>query len=241
MTYADVDGSHIRTLILTFFFRYLKSIIDFGYLYIAQPPLYKVKIGKHDKYLQNDNELMNFIFTWAKDEIEIILDGKSLQKNEIVNLLENIEKIYLKLNEVSEKEGIQINSLEKKYINDEYSFGDKELDSIKNNFNWKNAVFLYKKKVVSDMFHFSFLDFSELLKIIAKPYMNIQRYKGLGEMNPEQLWETAMDPKKRQLLKVTISDAEKADHWFNLLMGDDAAPRKTFIEERAHFVKNLDI
>ncbi len=138
MTDADVDGAHIRILLLTFFFRYMKNLINDGNIYIAQPPLYKFTAGKTIKYAYNDEELER-----------------------------------------------------------------------------------YKAEVPSGRF-------------------NIQRYKGLGEMNPEQLWETTMNPENRILLKVTIDDAIKADQWFSLLMGDDVPPRKKFIEENAEYVKNID-
>ncbi|WP_110928033.1 DNA topoisomerase (ATP-hydrolyzing) subunit B [Bacillus massiliglaciei] len=139
MTDADVDGAHIRTLMLTFFYRYMKKIIEHGYVYIAQPPLYKVQQGKRV----------------------------------------------------------------------EYAYNDRELDTILANFSGQ------------------------------KP--NIQRYKGLGEMNPEQLWETTMDPEVRTLLQVTLTDAIEADETFEILMGDKVEPRRNFIEENALYVKNLDI
>ncbi len=138
MTDADVDGAHIRTLLLTFFFRYLRALIENGYIYIAQPPLYKIQSGKSIKYAYEENEL---------------------------------EAILAELN--------------------------------------------------------------------SKPV--IQRYKGLGEMNPEQLWETTMDPKKRTLLQVTMEDALEADRIFSMLMGDDVLSRREFIQENAEYVKNLDV
>ena len=138
MTDADVDGAHIRTLLLTFLYRYLRPVIEQGYVYIAQPPLYKVQKG---------------------------------------NLIR-------------------------------YAYTDPQLEAIK----------------------------AEL-----GDRLNIQRYKGLGEMNPEQLWETTMDPEARTLIKVTIDDAIEADSVFSMLMGDEVEPRRNFIIENAHFVKNLDI
>ncbi|UXH42933.1 DNA topoisomerase (ATP-hydrolyzing) subunit B [Rossellomorea vietnamensis] len=140
MTDADVDGAHIRTLLLTFFYRYMRNIIEAGYIYIAQPPLYKIQQGK---------------------------------------------KI-------------------------EYAYNDKELDRI-------------------------------LAEISPTPKPGIQRYKGLGEMNPEQLWETTMDPETRTLLQVSLQDAIEADETFDILMGDKVEPRRNFIEENAAYVKNLDI
>jgi DNA gyrase subunit B len=139
MTDADVDGSHIRTLLLTFFFRYMPEIITNGYLYIAQPPLYNIKAGK-EQY---------------------------------------------------------------------YAYSDEERDAI--------------------------------IKNLDKSKITIQRYKGLGEMNPEQLWETTMDPEKRTLLKVTLEDEVEADEVFSVLMGDAVEPRRKFIEENAHMVENLDL
>jgi DNA gyrase subunit B len=140
MTDADVDGAHIRTLILTFFYRYMRQLLEAGYIYIAQPPLYKVQQGKRIEYAYNDNEL---------------------------------ERVFAEL---------------------------------------PNS-----------------------------PKPNIQRYKGLGEMNPEQLWETTMDPTKRSMLLVNLEDAIEADETFDMLMGEKVEPRRNFIEANAQYVKNLDI
>ncbi|MCB0298816.1 MAG: DNA topoisomerase IV subunit B, partial [Calditrichaeota bacterium] len=137
-------GSHIRTLLLTFFFRYMRELIELGNVYIAQPPLYKIKNGKQESYAYDDDE---------KDDLL-----KRFSKNG---------------------------------------------DGVGNN--------------------------------------NIQRYKGLGEMNPEQLWETTMNPEKRTLLQVTLENAAEADHIFSTLMGDQVEPRRAFIERNARYVRNLDI
>src|SRR5690606_1879100 len=140
MTDADVDGAHIRTLLLTFFYRFMRQIIEAGYVYIAQPPLYKVQQGKKIQYAYDDGELEKII--------------KSLPES---------------------------------------------------------------------------------------PKPTLQRYKGVGEMNPEQLWETTMDPKTRTLLQVQLDDAIEADRTFEMLMGEEGEPRRKFIEDNAVYVKNLDI
>ena len=156
MTDADVDGAHIRTLLLTLFYRYFQPIIEKGFLYIAQPPLYRIQLGKRVEYAYTDTD---------KDEI-----------------LSDIKESY-----------------EKKRKEKGLSKGDKG------------------------------------------PNIVIQRYKGLGEMNPEQLWETTMNPENRILLNVTIDDAREADHIFDVLMGEDVSPRKRFIQTHAKMVKNLDV
>jgi DNA gyrase subunit B len=142
MTDADVDGAHIRTLLLTFFFRHMRQLIEAGYIYIAQPPLYRVKRGKEEHYAYSEDE-----------------------REDIVKRMD----------------------------------GDK------------------------------------------KGRADIQRYKGLGEMNPDQLWKTTMDPERRTILRVTMDDALEADRLFNLLMGDEVEPRRAFIEQNARYVKNLDV
>jgi DNA gyrase subunit B len=247
MTDADVDGSHIRTLLLTLFFRYLKPVIEAGYIYIAQPPLYKAKIGKHDQYLQNDQELISFIISWAKDEIEIKIDGILLSISEKINLLNNLDATNLILTKLSKKEGLPEFEIEKNILLK--TTEEIESDELYQEFNiikksikkWDNLEFIYKNKIVANITDNSIFELGNSIKATAKPFMNIQRYKGLGEMNPEQLWETAMNPDTRQLLRVTIEDAIEAERWFSVLMGEDVTHRKTFIEERSHFVRNLDI
>jgi len=178
MTDADVDGAHIRTLLLTLFYRYFKPMIEAGYLYIAQPPLYRVARGKDVRYAYSDEE---------KDRVV-----KEIQK-----LKEEKERARGKGGKESpaEKEPEE----EQEETSEEAEGGE-------------------KTKGVS-----------------------IQRYKGLGEMNPEQLWETTMDPAQRVMLQVSIEDAEEADHIFDVLMGDEVLPRKKFIQTHAKAVKNLDI
>lgn len=182
MADADVDGAHIRTLLLTLFFRYFKPIIEGGYLYIAQPPLYRIQKGKEIYYAYSEEE---------KELIVKRLIGKlsssSLEKN---------DKQIRKLKLVSESK--------------------------------EEAVLAVTPQV-------------ETIKEEEIKGINIQRYKGLGEMNPDQLWETTMDPQRRILKQVTIEDAEEADRLFDILMGEEVLPRKKFIEAYAQKVKNLDI
>jgi len=180
MSDADSDGAHIRTLLLTLFFRYFRPIIENGYLYIAQPPLYRIQKGKEVFYAYSDQE---------KEKIVRELVGKETRKEE-----KQKEKI-IRLKLVEENEEGQILKAE-----------SKEEES--------------EEKVSG---------------------LNINRYKGLGEMNPEQLWETTMDPERRILKKVTIEDAEEADKLFDILMGEEVLPRKTFIQAYAQKVKNLDV
>jgi DNA gyrase subunit B len=170
MTDADVDGAHIRTLLLTFFFRYYRQFVDSGYLYLAQPPLYAISIGKEKLFAFSDEE-----------KAEILKQHNIQDINEI---------------EIIEEEAVGNNNDE-----EEVTPTDQEKEEKKPS----------KKG----------------------PKVNIQRYKGLGEMNPEQLWDTTMDPTKRTLLKVEIEDAMKADEIFSMLMGDEVAPRKRFIQTHA--------
>ncbi len=169
MTDADVDGAHIRTLLLTFFYRYYAELIETGHLYIAQPPLYKIAKGKEIHYAFTDAE---------KEKV--------------------LKELGVKAEEIAEGNTEGVESVE----------------------GVENAEAVKEKKA---------------------PKVNIQRYKGLGEMNPEQLWETTMDPERRSMLKVTIEDAEKADAVFTTLMGPEVAPRRKFIQTHAKGVKNLDI
>lgn len=170
MTDADVDGAHIRTLLLTFFYRYFKPLIEAGYIYIAQPPLYKVAKGKEVHYVYTDEEKANLLSKLGVTDVE---EKETEEEEEVAEETEETA-------EADEKKG-------------------------------------------------------------KKPRLSIQRYKGLGEMNPEQLWETTMDPKKRTMLKVTFEEAEKADAIFDTLMGSEVLPRRKFIQTHAKKVKNLDI
>lgn len=252
MTDADVDGAHIRTLLLTFFFKYMRQLIDKGYLYIAQPPLYKAKIGRIDRYLQNDHELFGLVINWAKDHIQVY------QENQLLNLEdtklffkklddfqrlayslfsqfgipENIAELYINHPNIILEENSLLYNASPDYNQLRQLVLDMSFNGYTIQSTHKNAV----KMVVNSFYHGI-----NQLKLLAKPYMSIQRYKGLGEMNPDQLWETAMDPVQRKLLKVTIQDALLAEHWFTVLMGEEVASRKLFIENSAHFAKNLDI
>ncbi len=180
MTDADVDGAHIRTLLLTLFYRYFKGIIESGYLYIAQPPLYRIQSGKEVQYAYSDNE---------KDKLVGELSKIKNEKLKIKNQAKNFE--------AEEGERVTDGGVE------EETTAETGGEKIKG--------------------------------------VNIQRYKGLGEMNPEQLWETTMNPENRVFLNVTIDDAEEADRLFDVLMGDEVAPRRKFIELHALAVKNLDV
>ncbi|HUS51384.1 MAG TPA: DNA topoisomerase (ATP-hydrolyzing) subunit B [Candidatus Paceibacterota bacterium] len=184
MTDADTDGAHIRSLLLTLFFRYFKSIIEAGYLYIAQPPLYRIQKGKE--------------FHYAYTEVE---------KQKV------LEKIQGNMTEKKEKPSkSKVRKL-------------KLVEEGKN-----EATLAVEKEEFSESTH------EESMKGIS-----IQRYKGLGEMNPDQLWDTTMDPEKRILKQVTIEDAEEADRLFDILMGKEVLPRKKFIQAYAQKVKNLDV
>ncbi len=180
MTDADVDGAHIRTLLLTFFYRYFREVIDTGHLYIAQPPLYRITMGKDSRYAFSDTEKQKTLKEWG-------IGDKDLENPE--------EDASSESDETSEESSVDTK-------------GKKS----------KEAAEKPKSKKVS-----------------------IQRYKGLGEMNPSQLWDTTMDPTKRIMLRVTLEDAEQADLIFSTLMGPEVAPRKKFIQTHAKGVKNLDV
>jgi DNA gyrase subunit B len=172
MTDADVDGAHIRTLLLTLFYRYFKPLIEAGYIYIAQPPLYKVSKGKDAQYAYTDKSKEDILKKWG-----IKIEEQEEEQEE--------EEAEVEAEEISKKEAKG--------------------------------------------------------KPTKKPRISIQRYKGLGEMNPDQLWETTMDPERRTLLKVSVKDAEGADSIFDTLMGSEVLPRRKFIQTHAKKVKNLDI
>jgi DNA gyrase subunit B len=307
MTDADVDGSHIRTLLLTFFFRYMQPLIEKGYLYIAQPPLYKAKIGKKEQYLKDDKSFKQFLFDWAQEQTALYVSAKELTQIEWHALLEalnvyddllqkagaNFKMTYDHAHELAlimqqdpwkPADGVDklikiLNSHMRnhfithdtgpipeipadhvaassgfivfKLLNKEWRVGinfftSSELENLMNQLQILAKVQFheFKLQVVEKERSISSKGIPALLdaiKQISKPYMNVQRYKGLGEMNPDQLGETSMDPQSRQLLKVTIEDALEADSWFTTLMGDDVGGRRNYIEEFGHFAKNLDV
>lgn len=307
MTDADVDGSHIRTLLLTFFFRYMQPLIEKGYLYIAQPPLYKAKIGKKEQYLKDDKAFKQFLFDWAQEQTTLYVDNKALtqiewhalldalnvyddmlqkasatfkityeQANELAQILQKdpwkpadgVEKLISILNHhmrnhfISHDRGAlpeipadQVNPTDGfisfRLLNKEWRIGlnfftSTEFENLIEQLKVLSKVQMHEFKLqVTDRERFivdrGIPALLNAIKQISKPYMNVQRYKGLGEMNPEQLGETSMDPVSRQLLKVTIEDALEADAWFTTLMGDDVSGRRNYIEEFGHFAKNLDI
>ncbi len=307
MTDADVDGAHIRTLLLTLFFRYMKPVIDAGYLYIAQPPLYKAKIGKKEQYLKDEAALKKFIMSWAQESTELILDGQimsqdawSLLLTHLISYEDALEQtgfafrltkeqahalvLFVQTNALiyennaiyaeqllpllqtyfssfnvsitEQKDNLEIEDpTTKRYIIFEKAQREWQVSLdffaspllaqlIKQRENLTIVDSDWTVRIIDKEKHVSHRGVVELLKAlisISKQYMTVQRYKGLGEMNPEQLGETAMDTKTRLLLQVTVQDALEADAWFDTLMGDDVSGRRAFIEENGHFVKNLDV
>ncbi|MEB3793441.1 DNA topoisomerase (ATP-hydrolyzing) subunit B [Acinetobacter sp. IK40] len=307
MTDADVDGSHIRTLLLTFFFRQMPELVERGYIYIAQPPLYKLKKGKHEQYLKDNDALETFLISNAIDELSLHVSAdapaingaalasviadyqvsqKSLQRltqrypaSLLDGLLEldafkgdhnherdyveawaeqlrvAIEKLQPSLRpeislEAFERENAQgeksahywprvtvyVHNLPHSYLLDAGLLNSAEYARLlKNSKSWfkllEEGAYLQKgeRRIQVSNFH---QVWQHILQDSRRGMM-IQRYKGLGEMNAEQLWETTMDPENRNMLQVTIDDAIEADRMFSCLMGDDVEPRRAFIEENA--------
>ena len=305
MTDADVDGSHIRTLILTFFYRHMTDLLTEGHLYIAQPPLFKVKKGSSEVYLKDEDTLDNYLvdqlvtdtyLTNNSDENRTSSDLKSLilsakkqyysikslskainidliERMAIsgaldVGLLDDSEKAKVVAEFVSKSlnkfaiagedgwEGIYIEE-EKKYIFkhdrrgviSEYVIDKSILNSSDARKLEKDAAELQETyfsgaTLVKGEDSYSISGPSDLYKTsidLGRKGLGIQRYKGLGEMNPDQLWETTLDPDARTLLKVSIDDAAEADNVFATLMGEEVEPRRNFIQERALEVENIDI
>ncbi len=309
MTDADVDGSHIRTLLLTFFYRQMPEIIERGYIYIAQPPLYKIKKGKQEQYLKDDDSLTKYLTSIALDNASIhvnedapaiagvALESMVKQYQETVTMIARISRL---MPEVILNKLIYSLTLDPEDVNDVQKLTDfseaftkeltlDEVDGATYSFeirhnsernNWFVTIIIrlhgidneyridqefinsneYKRlkalnlaingvietggyvkrndkiKPVS-----TFVDALDWLMAESKRGQYIQRYKGLGEMNPGQLWETTMDPASRRMLQVTIEDAVGADQLFTTLMGDQVEPRRAFIEENALKVANLDV
>jgi DNA gyrase subunit B len=285
-------------------------LIEQGYLYIAQPPLYKVKVGKTSKYLKDDSELKTFLFDWAGEHTTLTINTKTIPMTEWKTFLHNLLQYDTELTKVSnhfeiskynchnlvkflnditwEKGKYDINQMIEKlqtnfpdYTIDLEQETDEESEmAVENGVKTKRFITfkqlkkaweipysffkteetaklleLYKPLNTLESSEWTFnlieknkqktkigiLNLEDTIVKIGKSLMTVQRYKGLGEMNPEQLWETTMDPKNRTLLQVSIEDALKADQWFVSLMGDVVADRKNYIEKHAHFVRNLDI
>lgn len=305
---ADVDGSHIRTLILTLLYRQMPQLIEGGYVYIAQPPLYKVSRGKREEYIQTEKEMNKLILDLGTDGLTVTkTEGKKTytpaQLKDILETLVELEGVV----ERFKRKGLdfatyveQYDAKKKKmprYIvkasgKEVYVFDDKELAEITKNDTEtqyvevfeseelegisekldKHDLFLqdYKRTfteqvllaqdkkekvkpkealkplfIVKDEKHetplMGIVDLLEHVRESAKKGMHIQRYKGLGEMNPQQLWDTTMDPQRRTILRVDLEDAVEVDKTFTMLMGDEVEPRRLFIEGNAHEVKNLDV
>ncbi|MCM8786766.1 MAG: DNA topoisomerase (ATP-hydrolyzing) subunit B [Candidatus Omnitrophica bacterium] len=289
MADADVDGSHIRTLLLTFFYRQFPKLIEDNYIYIAQPPLYRIKRKDWEEYIHTEKEMNDIILSLCTKTANLIkIKPKcQYQRKDLEIIINNLIELE-KLSNVLERKGISFKNYldaidEKKklyplykivvnnksiFVYDEdrlSTYGDlDELDvveifesnelkeingqlnkleiSIKEYLPQPKNIFIVENNETKEKIECNSLKTAfEELKKIATAGMHIQRYKGLGEMNPEQLWESTMDPNKRTLLKITLEDAVEADRIFTILMGEQVEPRKEFISEFAHQVKNLDI
>ncbi len=231
MTDADVDGAHIRTLLLTFFYRKMPELIEKGYVYLAQPPLYKVERKKKVEYVLTDAELTQKLLTLGLDDFEVTgRDGQPMDKErakELMTLLAEIEATA----KMVEERGFKPEEL----VKDENAQGS-------------GASMLRKQFTSLGGFGYSAEDYfgGSLKKLLddvrahGKVGLSIYRFKGLGEMDADELYDTTMNPEKRRMLRVKLADAVKADQMFTLLMGDEVEPRRRFIEENALNVRNLD-
>ncbi|MDX8430541.1 MAG: DNA topoisomerase (ATP-hydrolyzing) subunit B [Candidatus Algichlamydia australiensis] len=317
MTDADVDGSHIRTLLLTFFYRHMPQLVENGHIYIARPPLYRVKRKKSMRYIHSEAEMDEYLLSLGTSDLHIRLNSRNenLNQEEVDLLVTSILSVETLIQTV-ERKGIPFREFIAskneqgelpKYLvqlaeENRFVYSEDEFASLKEaNEEQQRAVFeetlasipeeertedmlkftpkslhcveLYEEealaKLKSDLATFGFTfeqyliaegklldiideeesetplytlkEVIDLLRTNGRKGIELQRYKGLGEMNADQLWETTMDPTKRTLIKVTIPDAVAADHMFTMLMGDEVPPRRAFIEGHALSVKNLDI
>nr|WP_314368499.1 DNA topoisomerase (ATP-hydrolyzing) subunit B [uncultured Acinetobacter sp.] len=307
MTDADVDGSHIRTLLLTFFFRQMPELVERGHIYIAQPPLYKLKKGKQEQYIKDNDALETYLISNAIDELELHISAEApaIRGEALANVIADYQTSQKSLARLTQRypaslldallslEGFKLDQLEDKtyvetwgenlraaieaiqptlrpeltlerfekeladgqktaswlpritiyvhnlphsYLLDSVLLGSSEYARLlKNSKSWfsllEDGAYLQKgdRKIQVSNFH---QVWQHILQDSRRGMM-IQRYKGLGEMNAEQLWETTMDPDNRNMLQVTVTDAIEADRMFSCLMGDDVEPRRAFIEENA--------
>lgn len=304
MTDADVDGSHIRTLLLTFFYRQMPEVLEKGYIYIAQPPLYRAKKGQSETYLKDEAALTEHLLKTGLDSFEV--KGKKVEAAELRKFVLGIQKfnsllhsssrkydrdvLYFLLSKVSDLETTlkdetkltkALNDL-KAWISSQPTLGVTEVDfsvqttdgkveavvettryadrmktvlsadminfseivEIRNIWNHMQSVSKLPMTIVKNGEEQSFENYNEFYEDImenSKKGIYIQRYKGLGEMNPEQLWDTTLNPENRNLLKVTIDDAVAADETFSVLMGEQVEPRRKFIQDNALLVRSLDV
>ena len=304
---ADVDGSHIRTLLLTLLYRQMQPLVEGGFIYIAQPPLYKITRGKREEYIENEDEMNKLILDLGTEGLKLTkMKGKhqynSTQFKEIVKNLVNLERLV----EIMRRRGVIFDEYIEKYDsksiklpvymvkvdgNTHFVYNDKELAELTKKDEEANYIEIFETEDILEIekalnkfdlsltdFHktlkgeadkskgekkekkepvltplyaiedeketFEFFSLKEVLNYVrtqAHKGMHIQRYKGLGEMNPQQLWDTTMDPARRTILKVTLEDTVEVDKTFTMLMGDEVAPRREFIESNAHEVRNLDV
>ncbi len=300
MTDADVDGAHIRTLLLTFFFRQMPDLIDNGYLYVAQPPLYRVSQKKKDLFIKDEEKFNDYILDRISDNERIVFeDGREISGKRLIKLLNRLVKFFDNMEKLSRK-GFSYKFLESLILNGVVGtkqFKDRDFVEQLSGFLRKDGFEISDIRATEDDGYYQFdvtemqnggysfkvdweflsspdlrrfisvsKDFRELkehgfrvngeekkekienprsflneLMEKGKKGLTIQRYKGLGEMNPDQLWTTTMDPEKRVLLQVKVEDAVEADHIFTILMGDKVEPRREFIQSNAMEVTELDI
>ncbi len=316
MTDADVDGAHIRTLLLTFFYRQMPELIENGFIYIAQPPLYRIKRKKREEYIDNDESLTRMLLNLGAEDMTLeSVDGKELlSTKEILQMLEILVETEQILDRLQRK-GIDFQEYLKSRNSEtgafpqyrveirkdgekefHFALGEKELRLIREKaeedlglqleiftnssdisagdqqqgIRWdeiyaakklekyekslqakgfsmgeilpvEEPLYVLKDKDGQKTELFSLQELLDRVRESGRKGLQIQRYKGLGEMNPQQLWETTMDPAERRMIRVVIEDAIKADEIFTILMGDEVEPRRAFIEQNALNVTNLDI
>jgi DNA gyrase subunit B len=297
MTDADVDGSHIRTLLLTFFFRQMRQLIDRGYLYIAQPPLYKMKRGNHDVYLKDDEALEDHLLTSSLEEASLTLaNGKVIKGDELRSVLVKSSQLATAASTLSKRMPMTLieagilshvfdgkagseqkatfwkQALEKllgeragwncsyangsfrlqrivRGVEELYNFDDKillskEAHDISSKLPFVDEIFAGAPKLTRKQNEAIVSTPSQLYQTMieyARKGSTIQRFKGLGEMNPDQLWETTLNPATRRLLRVTVGDDAETETLFSTLMGDVVEPRRDFIVNNALKVSNLDV
>ncbi|MDJ0956471.1 MAG: DNA topoisomerase (ATP-hydrolyzing) subunit B [Arenicellales bacterium] len=308
MTDADVDGSHIRTLLLTFFYRQMSELLERGHIYIAQPPLYKASQGKKEFYIKDDQELQEHLLQLALKDAEIIYGAKkeTLSGDELTTLCRDYLSVEAAIQRLGrryhpamlwslvylppvEAEAANLKSFQQlakklqKHLQDHHNgvvhyearaekspahgepvvivtktlhgttienelnaafFGSNEYQSMRllgERLRHLEKGELTVKRGENDNTVSKFADALNWYMQQARRGLNLQRYKGLGEMNPEQLWETTMDPSKRRLLRVVVEDDVESDDTFTILMGDQVEPRRDFIEKNAFAVSNLDV